>query len=455
MAPEARIPHVVIIGGGACGVLSAAHLAIAAGQDGRELDITIVEPGRLGAGIAYSTRDADHRLNVPTGSMSALPDDPDHFLRWHQQRRDPDMSAGGFAPRRDYCAYLIEVLTEALDANPTVAFQHLRTKVTDIAPTGPRWQLSLDGGTTATADAIVLALGMGPPSVQWAPSELLNSPYFVADPWASPVKAEDVPGPGGTVLLVGAGLTMADMAITWGRGGATVHAASRHGMMPLAHVDNPPPKPAAPPMPDGDAITIADMTHYVIAQIRAVGDWRLGIDSLRPITADLWRSLSLDERIRALRGAAGATRRWGRVRSRVAPDIGAWLDELTADGRLVAHEGTVASAHLGVGNVEVRLTSGEKLHADVVVNCTGPANDPSHSGEPFIRFLLSSGIARQHPVGIGFDVDEDGWLRADRNLPPIVAIGPMRQGELFESVAIPELRAQAAELPKQLFAVLS
>jgi uncharacterized NAD(P)/FAD-binding protein YdhS len=387
--------------------------------------------------------------------MSALPDDPEHFLRWYQQRRDPNMAAGGFAVRRDYGAYVIDLLSEALDANPGVAFDHVRTKVTDIAPVGPRWELALEGGTTATADAIVLALGMGPPSVAWAPPELIASPHFIADPWAKPVAEEDVPGPGGTVLLVGAGLTMADMAITWGRGGATVHAASRHGLMPLAHAQNPPPKRPPPAMPDQDELTVEQLTHFVFTQLRAVGDWRLGTDSLRSITQDLWRTMPVSERRRALAGAGGAVRRWSRVRSRVAPEIGGWLDALTAEGRLIAQEGTVTSAHPGVGNVEVRLTSGEKLRADVVVNCTGPANDPAHSREPFIRFLISSGIAQAHPVGIGFDVDEDGWLNSERNLPPIIAIGPMRQGELWESVAIPELREQAAQLPKQLFAVLS
>ncbi|HEY3737683.1 MAG TPA: FAD/NAD(P)-binding protein [Jatrophihabitans sp.] len=459
-------PHVAIIGGGAGGVLSAAHLVRAAGEYGRPLDITVLEPGRLGAGIAYSTRDAEHRLNVPAAGMSALPDDPEHFLRWHREHRNSDLSAGGFAPRRDYAAYVVDVLTDALDTNPDVGFEHIRTKVTDIAPSAGRWQLALDGGTTATADAIVLALGAGPPSVAWAPAELLASPHFIADPWAAPVRTEDVPGRGGTVLLVGAGLTMADMAITWGRGGATVHAVSRHGLMPLAHMEDPPPKPPPPALPDAEEVSLGEMTHYIVDQLRTVGDWRLGTDSLRAITADLWRLVPIAERVRALQGASGAIRRWGRIRHRVAPDVGAWLDKAIAEDRLVSHEGTVATARQGVGNLEVRLTDrinpssrgvaagGTKLIADVVVNCTGPANEPSRSGEPLLRQLLSSGLLRPHPVGIGLDVDEDGRPRSDRALPPLWTIGPLRQGELWESTAIPEIRNQAAELPTQLLQLL-
>jgi hypothetical protein len=49
------------------------------------LKIVFVEPrANLGGGIAYSTEFDSHLLNVPAGNMSALPDDPDHFLRWMQ-----------------------------------------------------------------------------------------------------------------------------------------------------------------------------------------------------------------------------------------------------------------------------------------------------------------------------------------------------------------------------------
>lgn len=439
-----------IVGGGASGVLTAIHLAIAAGRDDRELAITLSEPRRLGSGIAYSTRDADHRLNVPAIGMSAHPDDSEHFVRWFHTNRGTDLPAVGYAPRRDYGAYLVDVLLEALDANPQVAFDHVRTKVAGLYPMANGWQLDLGGGITATADAVVLALGAGPPATTWAPPELRTSPRFIADPWAVPVRDEDVPGRGGVVLLVGAGLTMADQAITWAREGATVHVTSRHGMLPLAHSEQPAPKPPLPGLPD--ELSLHEVTRLVLAQVKAATDWRAGIDSLRPVTAELWQQLPLEEQERFVRG--GALRRWGRARHRVAPEIGARLDDLIAEGRLVSHEGTVASASEGVGKVEVRLTTGTKLIADVVVNCTGPANDPAHSAEPLIRELVGSTLARPHPVGMGIDVEPDGRLRSDRALPPIWATGPMLQGELWESTAIPEIRAHAAALPAQIFAAI-
>ncbi len=450
MSTATQPARVAIVGGGASGVLTAIHLAIAAGDDDRALAITLSEPRRLGWGIAYSTRDADHRLNVPAIGMSAHPDDPEHFLRWFHANRSSDLPATGFAPRRDYGAYLVDVLSETLDANPQVTFDHVRAKVAGLIPIANGWQVDLEGGISSTVDAVVLALGAGPPATTWAPPELLASRHFIADPWARPVNEDDIPGRGGVVLLVGAGLTMADQAITWARAGATVHVTSRHGMLPLAHADRPAPKPALPALPE--ELNLQSATQLVLGQVKAATDWRAGIDSLRPVTQELWQQLPLDDQIRFIRG--GALRRWGRARHRVAPEIGARLDELIAEGRLVSHEGTVASATEGVGKVEVRLTTGQKLIADVVVNCTGPANDPAHSGEPLVRELISANFARPHPVGMGIDVEPDGRLRSELALPPIWATGPMLQGELWESTAIPEIRVHAAALTAQIFAAI-
>ena len=78
-------PLVAIVGGGASGTLLAAQLLRAGGTR-----VVLIERGaRLGRGVAYGTRFAGHLLNVPAASMSGLPDDPDHFLRFLRERYDP------------------------------------------------------------------------------------------------------------------------------------------------------------------------------------------------------------------------------------------------------------------------------------------------------------------------------------------------------------------------------
>lgn len=85
--------RVAIVGGGAAGVLTAAHLR----RVRPDAQITLIDSsGRPGTGAAYGTGDPVHLLNVPAHRMSAWPDDPDHFCRW---LNDHAVTAPeGFAP---------------------------------------------------------------------------------------------------------------------------------------------------------------------------------------------------------------------------------------------------------------------------------------------------------------------------------------------------------------------
>ena len=87
--------RVAIVGGGAAGVLTAAHLR----RVRPDAQITLIDSsGRPGTGAAYGTGDPVHLLNVPAHRMSAWPDDPDHFCRW---LNDHAVTAPeGFAPAR-------------------------------------------------------------------------------------------------------------------------------------------------------------------------------------------------------------------------------------------------------------------------------------------------------------------------------------------------------------------
>src|SRR5436305_15300555 len=75
------LPAVVIVGGGFSGTAIAYQLArlVEAGT----ARILVVEPRPwLGGGIAYSTSDPAHRVNVPAARMSIDPDDLAHFSNW-------------------------------------------------------------------------------------------------------------------------------------------------------------------------------------------------------------------------------------------------------------------------------------------------------------------------------------------------------------------------------------
>src|SRR5437588_11001777 len=74
-------PAIAIVGGGFSGTAIAYHLARFVEPGAAR--ITIIEPRSwLGGGLAYSTSDPAHRVNVPAVRMSIDPDDSAHFTNW-------------------------------------------------------------------------------------------------------------------------------------------------------------------------------------------------------------------------------------------------------------------------------------------------------------------------------------------------------------------------------------
>lgn len=446
---------VAVVGAGASGCLSAAHLARAAAGRSARTEIVLIDPAPAGRGVAYSTDDLRHRLNVPASGMSAWPYEPDHFLRWVRTHVSADFPADGFVPRRHYRDYLTAVLDDALTAAPQVRVTRVRARATDVRRHGRRLRLTLDDGTSRPIDAAVLATGHDPPSTSWAPAALRRSARFVADPWAPGGNALPTPAAGGCVLLVGAGLTMADLAMRWGQAGARVHVTSRHGLLPLPHAATQSEPAPFGELPDG-AFTLARARRLVFEHIRATGDWRSAVDGLRPVTSQLWARLDEPGRAAFL---ATAARRWERVRHRIDPQVHEWLERQQGDGALQVHRARVTSAADTAGGIRIGLSDGSRLTVDAVVNCTGSCAAVSGSADPLVMNLLESGLARPGPLDLGFATDDQGRLittagRESATPAAIWTIGPLRRGELWESTAIPEIRQQAADLAKSVVAAL-
>jgi uncharacterized NAD(P)/FAD-binding protein YdhS/tetratricopeptide (TPR) repeat protein len=442
---------VAVVGGGASGCLATAQLARSVAVTGRSCTILLVEPDDLGEGLAYSTRDPRHRLNVAAARMSAFDDDPLHFLRWLRRHVAVDFPEGGFAPRQFYADYLRHTLEETLRAARGVRLARLRARATDVRRHGHRLRLTLDDGTSHPVDGVVLALGHGAATTSWAPPALARSARFVGEPWRSDTPPH-VPA-GSDVLLVGSGLTMADMAQHWSRAGVRVHVTSRHGLLPLPHAVNPAPPLPAPRLPEGP-VSLAQARRLVFAHIRAAGgDWRQAVDAMRPVTARLWSRLDEAGRSTFL---STTMRRWDQVRHRVDPAIHAWLEQRRAEGSLVVHAARVVDAADTAAGVEVSLSDGSRVLAAAVVNCTGAGAGVRTSHDPLIMNLLATGLATPDSLDLGFATDASGRLvAADGARPAIWAIGPLRRGELWESTAIPEIRGQAADLGRAVVTALS
>ncbi|MET9499404.1 FAD/NAD(P)-binding protein [Streptomyces sp. NPDC006552] len=444
---------VAVVGAGAAGVLASAQLISASAAYGLALDLHLIDPAPLtGAGPAYGTPDDRHLLNVPAGRMSALPDDPDHFLRWLAPRH-PAVRAGDFVPRRAYGRYLHDVLTQAARAHPAARLHRVRDRVIRLRHQHGATALGLASGDDVRVDAVVLALGGAAPSADWAGPALRASPRFLADPWAP--GALDTVGASGDVLLVGTGLTMVDVAVTLGSPRRVLHAVSRHGILPQAHLAH-----TAPPFAPGpldascglDAVRRAVRRHLAVCR-RERGDWRPGLDGLRPLTAALWQQLPAADRLRFLREDL---RVWEAHRHRLAPGTAARLHDLLAHGGLRVSAGEVVRGAPRAGGLRVRLDDGWQLDVAAVVNCTGPRADWRRAANPLVDDLLRSGRVRPGPAGLGLDTTPDGLLIPGAGpAAPLWTLGAARRGNLLETTAMPEIRAQAARLASCVLARLA
>ncbi len=77
-------PHIVIIGGGFSGAAVAIELLRLAPNGVR---VTLLEPRQSpGAGVAYSTAEPTHRINVPAARMQLAGDEEGAFDHWYRHQ---------------------------------------------------------------------------------------------------------------------------------------------------------------------------------------------------------------------------------------------------------------------------------------------------------------------------------------------------------------------------------
>ena len=443
---------VAIVGAGCAGTLTALKLLR---SGGRTLRVVLVErDGRFGPGVAYDTCDPRHRLNVVAERMSAFEDVPDHFRVW-AERRLGCRQAAAYLPRMHYGAYLRELLDDAARAAPG-RLERIAGEAIDVRPASGGAVVALRYGRRIAADHVVLALGGLPPA---PPVALPDDPRVVADPWAAGAPAPAPPG--ATTLLVGSGLTAVDVALSACATDARsrVVAISRGGCLPFDHLPGLR-APAPPPAPPGAAATVASLERWLRCHVRdmeAAGyDWRDAVDGLRPLVPRLWRSLPHDERRGFMRTRARA---WDLRRHRMAPEVAAEVRGLLAAGRLLVRPGRVVGVRARPETVETLVVAGDgelrTLRTDRVVVCAGPGQDVRRASSPLLRSLLDRGVACADPLALGLRATPEGRLLAPDGRPhaALHLLGPLRRGELWETTAVREIRAQADTIARAIGAV--
>jgi uncharacterized NAD(P)/FAD-binding protein YdhS len=461
MPHSAKTPEIAIVGAGFCGLMTAYHLVKEASSP---LSIHIINPSdTFGRGAAYSTHSLRHLLNVPAAKMSALHDDPHHFLNWiHQLPQynavNKELLGKTFLPRKLYGDYFNHLWAEALKskrADTSVSIIH--DIVTDIEKKDYGYQLQLKAHDPIAADYVVLATGHETPSNPPIGNEAYyQSKSYIQNPWHTDVAAHIKPGQ--NVLIIGNGLTTVDTIISIMDSGfkGQIHTLSPSGFAILPHRHNHLEyrefvNELNKPYSLSDIHT-KFMKHYTL--LREVGISVEPIaDSLRPISHQIWKALSEEEKKTFLNEIRTP---WGKVRHRLAPQIYDYLQNLRLKGNLVVHAAKLIDIQEGTDDITVQYLpiNGhiEILHAGVVINCTGPLMDIARSENPLLLSLMAKGLIKPDSLRIGMDVT-DSWTLIDANGKEnsgLYTLGGNLRGLLWETIAIPELKVQTAELAKRI-----
>lgn len=430
---------VAIIGGGFSGLMAATQLlrALPASRP-----VLVCERAHApGRGLAYSTANPDHLLNLRATQMSADAAHPQDFSEW-LGRTDFDAGeragirateAGTFAARGVYGRYLSEHLTR-LRAEAGDRLRFAQASVRDLEPDSGGFVAHAEDGARWPVAGAILAMGnlAGPVAAR---------SRHQRDPWDREALADL--DPARDVLIVGTGLTMMDAVATLRRQGFSgrIVAVSRRGLVPKPHAPV-----AAGPRPVFDPQTRASIRRLLawgraeIASARAAGnDWRSVVDSLRPITDELWAGLPRTEQARFLRHLRPY---WDVHRHRTAPPAAEAIAEEVARGTLVLIAGRLRAVSDGTRGALVTIqprggTEPRAIDAQAILDATGFSR-LAETEDPLVRNLLGRSLVRPGPFGLGLDATPEGRILGTET--PLWAMGPLLRGVLWECIAVPDIR---------------
>jgi uncharacterized NAD(P)/FAD-binding protein YdhS len=452
---------IAIVGAGFCGTTLAVNLLrLARAQAVR---ITLIERAQFARGLAYSRLKYPYLLNVPASRMSANPDDAGEFLEFARRSR-PEASGSDFLPRELYGEYLESLLRTAESAAAPGAFlQRLVGVAVAVERTHRRagFHVYMADGRSVHADEVVVATGNPAPGAMPGHEKLRGSTRYIADPWQAPPRFRA----GESVLVVGTGLTMADVILAGapaGRHRVQIHAISRRGLMPAAQT------PFAAdslkellPRPDeaaGSLVRLSREVRRLALELSQRGeDWRRVITRIREVAPELWQHMSPAARRQFVTHLRPY---WDIHRHRIPESTAATLRDLQQDGQLQVHAGRILGFEPAGKLIEVTYRPRGQHHrttlrVDRVVNCTGPNYDVTQTPERLLRGLLAQGVATPDRLHLGLATDHLGRLiGAHGNVTrDLYYVGPLLRARDWESTAVTELRVHVQRLARHLSVV--
>jgi uncharacterized NAD(P)/FAD-binding protein YdhS len=459
---EKQTASITIVGMGFCGMMTAVHLIKNAEE---HFTLNIVNKGYPDCkGPAYSTDNPHLILNVPTGKMSCVSTQPDHFLNWISNKEPfkslgKDLLAITFMSRKLYGEYLSEVWKETIDnSKGLVEVNIIKDTATGVEETDDGYVMSFENTEPIRTDIIVLATGNEAPGTPEIPNkEFFKSKEYFPNPWSSEaVKNLENES---NILIIGNGLTMVDTVIGLMDNGfhGKIYSISPNGLAMLQHrhggvVYKNLIEELKEPY---DLKTLFGLFKKHVKFVRQFGiSAEPVVDSIRGKSQSIWMSLSNDDKEKFMKNLRHL---WGVARHRVPGHIYDKILRLKLDGKLTIIKGRLKDINkteegLRVDYRNKKTMTNESLIVSRVINCTGPFTDISKSGNPLIASMVNGGLIKPDYMKLGIDADITFRVIGKDNEPSksIYTLGGNLKGLLWESTAVPELRVQAENLASAL-----
>ena len=447
--------RITIIGGGATGTLLAMNLIKKAGSE--PLEINLIEcREKFGRGVAYSTTTDVHLLNVPANKMGAFTDDIEHFYKW-LVGQGYDYLPNAFVPRKIYGTYLDATLGETIEnRGRNVTINLINDEAIDILTEDDSALVVLKSGEVLPSHRVVLAFGnFLPPHPKLLNQEFTAYEKYFQNPW-NPANLDRI-ATDDDVLIIGMGLTMVDvlLSLRQRKHCGKIFAVSKSGLLPTVHS-------AAQIYPSfyeelAASNKVSELLKIILRHIKkakktGIG-WRAVIDSMRPHTPELWIKLPVAEKQRFMRHLR---RIWDVSRHRVPPECADIINEMQSDkqfhpksGRL-RHIEKTDDGRLKVIYAVNGLRS--KIRVDAIFNCMGSESNFTKVDSPLIKKLYSGGAIDSDCLALGINANPSGEIidRSGGVSTIIYTIGTALKGILWESTAMPEIRAQTNQLALSL-----
>jgi uncharacterized NAD(P)/FAD-binding protein YdhS len=459
---EARAFDVAIVGGGFAGAAVAYHFArLTPGAS-----VVVFEPrGFIGGGLAYDDPDPAHRINVPATRMSLIPGDDGHFARWLNDtgagQDDPDITGrdGFLYPRRAVFGRYVASYLDPLIAAGRVT--HIRARAQSLGHEHGQWSISVGSGASFHARIAVIATTHPSPEAPPAVARIGSDPRVIGDTLAPGALTGILPNE--RIVILGTGLTMADVVASLDRQGhrGTIVAISRRGLRSRGHstLASEPFGDFSNPAPQ--ASQFLNRIRHTLREAAALGlTWHAVIDAVRAQAQVFWRKLSPRDQSRIVRHLRVY---WDVHRFRIAPQVEDVLDRRTEAGSLRVLAASLIEARPEAGHINVvvrhrRRDEFETFHADRVIVTTGPAHHNILSTQPHLAALKAAGHIKADHLGLGIAVDDESRAldaRGTAGDATLFVAGPLARARFGELMGLPQVSENALRVAEGVSRILN